>query len=222
MDKAWKGKFGIGEYLLLSPIFPNLKEIDLACSRKWTLDEIWHIYEEPESEVSEIRPEHKILTLGQASEIFRKAESEEVRKGYVGGKWGLGAHREHLDLLSQAKAALGAGGKLIVGVESGEAIKDRRPGHHGIFSDAERLYRMAALSMVDAVVLLDPKPGQALEEYYLGIWRRLQPNIYFFGDKNYFWRPVLEKRAKETGVILLYARDANQITTTQLLEEITI
>lgn len=208
--------------LLLHPIFPCFEEVCQVKEGGITVEKAWLLFEESENEKPVLDHRRKILTVSAAEELANSTKSDEARVGYVVGKWGLGAHQEHLDLLAQAKKALGAGGKLIVGVESERAIRTRQLSHHGVFNDRERLLRMAALGMVDAVMLTDPETisPEGINLYYELLWNKIGPHIYFVGNADYHWRSVFEERARRMGTILLWAREKNTISTTELLKRL--
>lgn len=203
-------------------IFPNDRQCDLVRSHEQTVEESWAMYETLEDKKPQSHHK-KIINLRNAQRQLREIRREEqVRIGYIPGKWGLGPHQEHLDLFWQAKQALGNGGQLVIGVESLNSIMARRKDHHGILSDEERLHRIAALEMVDKVLYLNPSSSnlQNQQQYFEHVWQSVNPDIVFFGNRDYHWLPRFQERASRKGVFLLWARDINQISTTQLLSDL--
>ena len=113
-------------------------------------------------------PQRKVMTLAEAC-AWRAGCTEPVV--FTNGVFDL-LHPGHIDVLRGARAE---GAHLIVGLNSDASVRrlgkgDDRP----VRSEAERAYVLAALEMVDAVVIFDEDTPAALVDL-------LQPDVIVKG-----------------------------------------
>ncbi|MFC1790178.1 hypothetical protein ACFLZP_01690 [Patescibacteria group bacterium] len=162
-----------------------------------------------------------------AEEIRRRGE---VRSGFTIGKWRLGPHGGHIDLLEGAKVVLGRGGVLFCGVESQRAIQARMERSQGkggqendfCLPDQERLERMAAIRAVDYVVLFDPPESELVDPrgFYHQADQALKRDFWFVGTQNYHWLSTFWPTAQELGTILLWHSPKARMSNTALIKKI--
>lgn len=209
-----------GLFWWLRFILPEIKVIPGAIKEE--LEICYHIpprspYPEP------CRPEEKIVSLKGVSERVEKCHLEDQESvALIVGKWRLGLHQEHVDLLEKARRVVGPFGLVIVGLESQRSVHQRRGQDHHCLPDQTRLMQLVANQSTDLVVLLNPTSEGItdLEQYYSMVWRVIAPDFYIFGDKNYHWRPIFAQRAQTIPLLLLWAREVNTVSATSLLKDL--
>lgn len=203
-------------------IFPNSALLDDLIEGQTGFTEAWESSETLGSK-PRLGLKAKIASLEQMPGILERIPYQgEIRVGLTIGKWRLGVHPEHISLLQSSKEALGRDGVLMVGVESQRSVWQRRGRDHFVLPDQTRLEQIAALEPVDYAVLLDPSEDQCrdLNRYYYQAWQQLNPGYYFFGSADYHWREEFERRGRELGVILLWERPTDSISTSTIIEQI--
>lgn len=183
-------------------------------------DEIWQLHEEVGQRDFHSSREKK-MSLPEAIELSELAHEKGRRVGAVFGKFRAGPISEQIQLLEEAKLALGAGSLLVVFVESQKSI-EHREGEVGVLGDEERLGQIAGLGAVDYVVLAEPSDEelQDLQGFFYQLKRALNPDVLFMGEANYYLRPLFEKEAKELGMLLLWHKPEIQVSTTDLITEL--
>jgi D-beta-D-heptose 7-phosphate kinase/D-beta-D-heptose 1-phosphate adenosyltransferase len=113
--------------------------------------------------VTSFDPRRKMMTRDAARE-WRK--SLRGRLVFTNGVFDL-LHPGHVDVLRGARAC---GDTLVVGVNSDASVQRLKGPSRPIRSEQDRLYVLAALEVVDAVVLFD-------EDTPLELVRALQPDV---------------------------------------------
>jgi glycerol-3-phosphate cytidylyltransferase-like family protein len=192
------------------------------------VEEIWENYENIRP--SEIwRTEDKIIPLEIAIKLSLECRQEMgeigARSGVAAGKFRTGPHEEHITLLERAKQALGRSGLLLVGVESEQSIKTRERQGKFVLPNEARLTRIAALSAVDHVFLMEPsdqdlRTNETLERYFDRTWAKIRPHIFFFGTADHELRSRFEQSARQSGYLLLWKDESKTISTTQIIRQI--
>ncbi len=134
---------------------------------------------------------NKIFTTKQVIEISSKLHEQNQRIVLVGGCFDL-LHIGHITFLEEAKKK---GDSVIVFLESDEAIKKAKGHKRPINSQQIRAKILAALSVVDAIILLEP---HMTNEDYDALVFALKPAIIATtrGDVN---RHHKERQAKQIG-----------------------
>lgn len=97
----------------------------------------------------------KLKSLDELKAITAKARSDGEKIVFTNGCFDL-LHRGHLHLLRKAKAC---GDRLIVAINSDKSIGELKGSNRPILPEADRVELIAALEMVDYVVVFDePDP----------------------------------------------------------------
>lgn len=97
---------------------------------------------------SVVDPTQKVLTWQQAAEWRKTVQGKLV---FTNGVFDL-LHPGHVDVLLGARKQ---GGALIVGLNSDDSVRRLKGPTRPVRGEAERAYVLAALAMVDAVVIFD-------------------------------------------------------------------
>ena len=101
----------------------------------------------------------KLKSLEEAAVIASQARKNSKRVVFTNGCFDL-LHRGHVHVLRQAKAA---GDLLIVGLNSDRSVKSIKGPSRPILPETDRVELIAAMEMVDYVVLFDaPDPYQLI------------------------------------------------------------
>ena len=101
----------------------------------------------------------KIKTVDQIAAIAAEAKKNDRSVVFTNGCFDL-LHRGHVHILRQAKAA---GDILIVGMNSDRSVKSIKGSARPILPETDRVELIAAMEMVDYVVLFDePDPYQLI------------------------------------------------------------
>jgi len=117
----------------------------------------------------------KLKSLDELQAITAKARSDGKKVVLTNGCFDL-LHRGHLHLLREAKAC---GELLIVAVNSDKSVREIKGPHRPILPEADRAELLAALEMVDYVVLFDePDPYRLIAA--------LKPHVLAKGGD---WKP---------------------------------
>jgi rfaE bifunctional protein nucleotidyltransferase chain/domain len=93
----------------------------------------------------------KLKSLDELKTITAKARSEGKKTVFTNGCFDL-LHRGHLQLLREAKAC---GDLLIVAINSDQSVSGLKGPHRPIVRQADRAELIAAMEMVDYVILFD-------------------------------------------------------------------
>jgi D-glycero-beta-D-manno-heptose 1-phosphate adenylyltransferase len=102
----------------------------------------------------------KIKPLGALKEITARARADGKNIIFTNGCFDL-LHRGHVHMLREAKAC---GDLLIVGINSDRSIRMIKGPDRPVFPEEDRTELIAALEMVDYVVLFDePDPYKTIE-----------------------------------------------------------
>ena len=102
---------------------------------------------------------NKIKTVDQIAAIAAEAKKNGRSVVFTNGCFDL-LHRGHVHILRQAKAA---GDMLIVGMNSDRSVKSIKGSPRPILPETDRVELIAAMEMVDYVVLFDePDPYQLI------------------------------------------------------------
>jgi len=117
----------------------------------------------------------KLKSLDELQVITAKARCDNRKIVFTNGCFDL-LHRGHLHLLREAKAC---GDILIVAVNSDKSVKGIKGPHRPILSEADRVALLAAMEMIDYVVLFDePDPYRLIAS--------LKPDVLVKGGD---WKP---------------------------------
>jgi rfaE bifunctional protein nucleotidyltransferase chain/domain len=101
----------------------------------------------------------KLKTLDEAAAIAARARKNGKSVVFTNGCFDL-LHRGHVHTLRQAKAT---GDLLIVGINSDRSVKSIKGAARPILPETDRVELIAAMEMVDYVVLFDePDPYQVI------------------------------------------------------------
>lgn len=203
--------------------FPR-KELDTMLERRLEPEQVIADFETVDAIPSQ-EVQNKILLLPDIITLAQQQRSMGGRIGLALGKWRLGPHEEHEELLRKARLVLGRYGMLIAGVESQEAIKKRRGEDHFSLSDQYRAELMAEFEPVTAVFVASPtqedmKDQESTERYYQTIWSLINPDLYVYGSKNYQWRDTFAQRGRKLGVLNCWSRPDSTISTTDILNRL--
>jgi len=113
----------------------------------------------------------KIITRPEAEKIIRSLNAENKRIVFTNGCFDI-LHIGHLELLEKAKSY---GDVLIVGMNSDSSVKQIKGPDRPILTEQDRARLLAAIEMVDYVVLFD-------EETPFELLRQIKPNILVKGE----------------------------------------
>jgi rfaE bifunctional protein nucleotidyltransferase chain/domain len=116
--------------------------------------------EKPASSCYPLTVSDKIKTLDTLKEITGRARANGKSIVFTNGCFDL-LHRGHVHMLREAKAC---GDLLIVGINSDRSVRMIKGSDRPVFSEADRTELIAALEMVDYIVLFDePDPYKTIE-----------------------------------------------------------
>lgn len=191
-------------------IIPNVCEI----SNVKDFQEAWESYERV-TEVPFLFPNAKVISENDLPSIAETARQEEVRIGLTGGKFRI-VHSEHNDLFLRSKEILGPDSIYLILLETSQAIVARRG--QSCLPDEERLRQLASRLEADYVCLVDPRTEDIdqTNRYYEHLWKLSGAQFYLFGSREDALTPVFLERSRRLGVIPLWARDNNTISSTKL------
>ncbi len=113
----------------------------------------------------------KIITRPEAKKIVRSLNAENKSVVFTNGCFDI-LHVGHLELLEKAKSF---GDVLIVGMNSDSSMKQIKGPDRPILAEQDRARLLAAIEMVDYVVLFD-------EETPFELLRQIKPNILVKGE----------------------------------------
>jgi len=113
----------------------------------------------------------KIITRPEAEKIVRSLNAENKSVVFTNGCFDI-LHVGHLELLEKAKSF---GDVLIVGMNSDSSVKQIKGPGRPILTEQDRARLLAAIEMVDYVVLFD-------EETPFELLRQIKPNILVKGE----------------------------------------
>ncbi|MCK6578452.1 MAG: D-glycero-beta-D-manno-heptose 1-phosphate adenylyltransferase [Anaerolineae bacterium] len=128
----------------------------------------------------------EVVTLNEARDLRERLRCEQRRCVFTNGHFDL-LHVGHLDYLEQARRL---GDALIVGVNGDRATQHLKGTGRPIVPAAERARLLAALSIVNAVVVFD-------EDTAIALIRALEPDIYVKGG-DYHSKPLPERSTVES------------------------
>lgn len=117
-----------------------------------------------------MRIDKKIITRPEAEKIVRSLNAEKKRVVFTNGCFDI-LHVGHLELLEKAKSF---GDVLIVGMNSDSSMKQIKGPDRPILTEQDRARLLAAIEMVDYVVLFD-------EETPFELLQQIKPNILVKG-----------------------------------------
>ncbi len=117
-----------------------------------------------------MRIDKKIITRPEAEKIIRSLNAENKSVVFTNGCFDI-LHVGHLELLEKAKSF---GDVLIVGMNSDSSMKQIKGPDRPILTEQDRARLLAAIEMVDYVVLFD-------EETPFELLRQIKPNILVKG-----------------------------------------
>lgn len=100
----------------------------------------------------------KILDRTGARSAVRTWQDQGLEVVFTNGCFDL-LHYGHLQYLAEARSL---GDKLVIGLNSTDSVRRLKGEHRPIHDDQTRLYHLAALSFVDAVVIFDEDTPQEL------------------------------------------------------------
>jgi D-beta-D-heptose 7-phosphate kinase/D-beta-D-heptose 1-phosphate adenosyltransferase len=112
----------------------------------------------------------RIITRPEAEKIIRSLNAENKSVVFTNGCFDI-LHVGHLELLEKAKSF---GDVLIVGMNSDSSMKQIKGPDRPILTEQDRARLLAAIEMVDYVVLFD-------EETPFELLRQIKPNILVKG-----------------------------------------
>jgi len=115
-------------------------------------------------------PHDKIMSLSQAQAWCRELKAAGVEVGVTNGCFDL-LHRGHVEYLNRARAAAGA---LLVLVNSDASIRQVKGAGRPIVEESDRVYLLASLESVDAVVMFETVNC-------LPLFEALKPAVYIKG-----------------------------------------
>jgi len=118
-----------------------------------------------------MRIDKKILTRPEAEKIVRSLNAENKSVVFTNGCFDI-LHVGHLELLEKAKSF---GDVLIVGMNSDSSMKRIKGPDRPILTEQDRARLLAAIEMVDYVVLFG-------EETPFELLRQIKPNILVKGE----------------------------------------
>ena len=122
--------------------------------------------EKPASSCYPLTVSDKIKTLEALKEIAAKARASGKNMVFTNGCFDL-LHRGHVHMLREAKAC---GDLLIVGINSDRSVKMIKGPDRPVLPEEDRIELIAALEMVDYVILFDePDPYQTIEALKPGV-----------------------------------------------------
>lgn len=136
----------------------------------------------------------------------RIAEWENSRVVFTNGCFDL-LHTGHIHLLTQARAQ---GDKLIVGINSDESVRGLKGKGRPIQTQEERAMMLAALDIVDLVVIFDGDDPRSLIEY-------IQPSVLVKGSDYEREEIIGREFAKRTHIV---ERIEDGPSTTQTIERV--
>ncbi len=113
----------------------------------------------------------KIITRPEAKKIVRSLNAENKSVVFTNGCFDI-LHVGHLELLEKAKSF---GDVLIVGMNSDSSVKQIKGQDRPILTEQDRARLLAAIEMVDYVVLFD-------EETPFELLRQIKPNVLVKGE----------------------------------------
>lgn len=138
-----------------------------------------------------------------------------TRLGFTNGCYDL-FHAGHASLLNCAKESLGAGAKLIVGVNSDSSVRGNKGDSRPIIPHKQRAYMVACHSAVDYVFVFSEKTvGKYL--------KMIRPDIWFKGG-DYEKSPSLNAYesniAKKMNIHLTFLPLLDNVSSTNIINSI--
>ena len=115
-------------------------------------------------------PEDKILTIEEAVAWRRELRARQVSLVVTNGCFDI-LHRGHVSYLSRARQV---GGALLVAVNSDLSVRALKGPGRPVNHEEDRVYLLAALEAVDAVVVFDTLTATA-------VLRAIEPDLYVKG-----------------------------------------
>lgn len=205
-------------------LFPPGPVIDLYLG-KIKSKTYWNYFEDLKiKDIRTLKPSEKVVSYQDLLSILERRREQEdyLRVGATTGKWRLNTHSEHRETLRLAKECLGPKSILIAFIEGSESVKLRRGNDHYVEADEERIKCLADEPWVDYVCILDPKlsDDNFLKAYYEQIWKDTKVGYYFVGARKHPLTVRFSEQAQRLGVILLWAREKNSVSTSNAVKEI--
>lgn len=126
------------------------------------------------------------------------------RVGLIIADLRVGDHAAHGRFFGRAKEALSIRGALVVIAPSKKTILETTDKKDS-WDDEDRLYRLRTNRNIDFSLIVDmPKECyQKPNEYWEQVWRAINPNFVFLGERNHPLQEVYESQAKRLGGIVL-------------------
>jgi hypothetical protein len=202
---------------VLFNIIPNIDRFVDEVKPSWVKK-----HTEVVKQVPFVNPKDKIIKESELENVCTDLASwEPHRIAVIGGKCRYGINSGHSDLIRQAKSLLGPYSTIIFLLETSNAITERR--NQSSFPDDERSLQVASKLDVDKVVLVDPhaKDKERVKTYYEDLWRRAKAEYCLFGSPLDALTPVFIESSYRLGMIPLWARDKNGVSTTELSAYVT-
>lgn len=162
----------------------------------------------------------KIVTIDSLQKEIRQIHDMRqfglhTRLGFTNGCYDL-FHAGHASLLNSAKESLGAGAKLIVGVNSDSSVRGNKGYSRPIIPHKQRAYMVACHSAVDYVFVFSEKTvGKYL--------KMIRPDIWFKGgdyEKSSSLNAYEANIAKKMNIHLTFLPLLDNVSSTNIINSI--
>ena len=156
----------------------------------------------------------KILSIAEATDTARQLKKKGKRLVTVNGAFDL-LHAGHLDQLEEAKQQ---GDVLFIGINTDQAIRDKKGDSRPLLPEQARAAMLAALTAVDFVVIME---GDYDSEPMATLLPAIQPHVHVNGPdygapETWIEWPVMQ----QFGTAGYTVQKRNDLSTSQLLEKI--
>jgi rfaE bifunctional protein nucleotidyltransferase chain/domain len=151
---------------------------------------------------------NKMVTPILLQKLLTQWRFKEQKVVFTNGCFDL-LHTGHLELLIQAKAL---GHQLIVGINSDQSIGRLKGSNRPIKNEAARMFQMACLLMVDAVIVFD-------EDTPLELIKAIQPNVLVKGGDYNIDTIVGAKEVMANGGSVEIIKIVDGYSTTAIIEK---
>jgi rfaE bifunctional protein nucleotidyltransferase chain/domain len=156
-------------------------------------------------------PDDKIMTLDQAVHWQQRLAADGLQVGVTNGCFDL-LHRGHVEYLNRARAAVDA---LMVLVNSDASIRQVKGPGRPVVSEDDRVYLLASLESVDAVVVFETVDC-------LPLFEQLRPSVYIKGG-DYTEETLVREEyllLKSLGAKFLFIPFVKGLSTTEMIRRI--
>lgn len=126
------------------------------------------------------------------------------RVGLIIADLRVGDHSAHGKFFERAKKALGVRGALVVIAPSKKTILETTDKKDS-WNDEDRLYRLRTNRNIDFSLIVDI-PSEYYQEpnkYWEQVWKAINPNFVFLGERNHPLQEAYESQARRLGGIVL-------------------